>query len=314
MPGMETIFIKCEALVGDGGNLRSNRRRLSPKTAVMNLLIPHPSRLWRNINPVAALGFSAPARRRLRRDMMQANLKRLHRGWSQIVNRAFGTRATTVELQLGHRRLFSYRPGTTDLLVLEQVFLDQEYNFDAAPAEPIRYIVDLGSNIGVTALMWAERFPSAHMVLVEPDPENFALLEKSTAGFRDRCTCIQAAVSATRGSTSFFRSAREYSHSIVKTSDTVSEIPVRTVTLSDVLDAAGFPRIDLLKMDIEGGETAVMPTLGCLRGAIRYLIAELHWPYTPQLFAEHCALAGLRTADSVAGNFRANVAFATSAA
>jgi FkbM family methyltransferase len=279
----------------------------------MNLLIPHPSRLRRNINPVAALGFSAPARRRLRRDMIQANLKRLHRGWSQIVNRLLGTSPTTVELQLGNRRLFSYRPGTTDLLVLEQVFLDQEYNFDAAPPESIRYIADLGSNIGVTALMWAERFPSAQMVFVEPDPENFALLEKNTAGFRDRCTCIKAAVSAQRGSTSFFRSAREYSHSILKTNDAVSEIPVRTITLSDVLHAAGFPRIDLLKMDIEGGEIAVMPTLGSLRGAISYLIAELHWPYTPAMFAEHCALAGLRAADSIVGNFRANVAFATSA-
>ncbi len=276
----------------------------------MSILIRDPARLWRSTKPIAALAASVPGRRRLIRDMVQANLKRLHRGWSRLANRLLGTAPVTIELQLDGPKAFSYRPGTTDLLVLEQVFLDGEYDFDPVDPAAVEYIVDLGSNIGVTALLWAERFPRARMILVEPDPENFALLERNTAGFRDRCMLVNAAIAARSGTMSFFRSAREYSHSTVKTDDAVSEIRVRAVTLPELLRAARFPRIDLLKMDIEGGETDLMPTLGRLRGAIRYLIAELHRPYTALMFAEHCAAAGLRTLDTALGQIRSNLAFA----
>ncbi|HET9801994.1 MAG TPA: FkbM family methyltransferase [Candidatus Acidoferrum sp.] len=279
----------------------------------MSLLIRQPARLFKNVRRMSRLGNNPRSRRLLARHMFQANLKRLHHGWSSLANRLMGKTTVTVQLQLERIMPFCYRSGTTDLLVLEQVFLDGEYDVGRMAPENVEYIVDLGSNIGLTAIFWAQRYPHAQMALVEPDPDNFKLLEMNTAAFHDRCVLIKAAVSDGCGRTSFFRSEREYGHSMLRTDDCVSEIEVRTLTVPDVVDEAGFPRVDLLKMDIEGGEQIVMPTLSTWRAAPRYLIAELHPPYDFKEFTRDCRSAGLRATESAAEGFRSNLPFATCA-
>jgi len=276
----------------------------------MSLLIQQPARLFQNVREIHELGADGWSGLRLARAMLQANLKRLHHGWSNLANRVLGTSPVTVKLRFASDMPFCYRPGTTDLLVLEQVFLDGEYRVEPIAPESIEYIVDLGSNIGVTAMFWSQRYPNACLVLVEPDPDNFRLLQRNTAAFADRCVLIQAAVSDKRGETSFFRSDREYGHSILKGDDSVSEIVVKTLTVSDVLNKAGFPRVDLLKMDIEGGETIVMPTIGTWKFAPRYLIAELHPPYDFAAFTEHCRSIGLQATQPPGKGFQCNLPFA----
>jgi FkbM family methyltransferase len=277
----------------------------------VSLLIKKPARLLQNLREIRALGADGPSRLRLAGNMFQANLKRTHHGWSSLANRVFGTSPVNVQLHFASDMPFCYRPGTTDLLVLEQVFLDGEYRVEPIAPESIEYIVDLGSNIGVTAMFWAQRHPDARIVLVEPDPDNFKLLRRNTAAFQDRCVLINAAVSDKRGVTSFFRSDREYGHSILKGDDSVSEIQVKTLTVSDVVSEAGFPRVDLLKMDIEGGEQIVMPTIGTWAYAPRYRIAELHPPYDFGAFTEHCRSVGLRATQPPSGSFQCNLPFAT---
>ena len=279
----------------------------------MSLLIQKPARLLKNLREIRALGADGPSRRRLAGNMLQANLKRVHHGWSSLANRVFGTAPVNVQLHLASDLPFCYRPGTTDLLVLEQVFLDREYQVEPIAPESIEYIVDLGSNIGVTAMFWAQRYPDARMALVEPDPDNFKLLQRNTAAFRHRCVLLNAAVSDRGGETSFFRSDREYGHSILKTDDCVSEIQVKALTVSDVLREAEFPRVDLLKMDIEGGEEIVMPTIRNWKHAPRYLIAELHPPYDFDAFKEHCRSVGLRATQSPSEGYRCNLPFAAGA-
>lgn len=279
----------------------------------MSLLIHKPARLMQNLREIRALGADGPSRRRLAGSMFQANLKRVHHGWSSLVNRLFGTAPVNVRLRFPSEMPFCYRPGTTDLLVLEQVFLDGEYRVEPIAPESIEYIVDLGSNIGVTAMFWAQRYPRARMVLVEPDPDNFELLKRNTAAFQDRCMLFNVAVSDRRGETSFFRSDREYGHSMLKGDDSVSEIQVRTLTVSDLLGQAAFPRVDLLKMDIEGGEQIVMPTIGTWKCAPRYLIAELHPPYDFAAFSKHCQSVGLRATQPPSEGFRCNLPFAARA-
>jgi FkbM family methyltransferase len=243
--------------------------------------------------------------------MLQANLKRVHQGWSNLANRVLGTAPVQVQLRFRLEVPFYYRPGTTDLLVLEQVFLDREYHLESVASKSIRYIVDLGSNIGVTAMFWAQRYPDARMVLVEPDPDNFELLQRNTAAFKDRCVLLNVAVSDKSGETSFFRSDREYGHSILRGNDSVSEIQVKTLTVSDIVREAGFPRVDLLKMDIEGGEEIVMPTIETWPSAPRYLIAELHPPYDFRAFKAHCFSAGLRATQPPSEGSGCNLPFAT---
>src|SRR5882757_6235431 len=92
----------------------------------MNLLIREPRRFFRNVHQIAAFGANGRSRRQLRWNMIQANLKRTHHGWLRVANRLLGAKPVTVELKFGEATIpFSYRPGSTDLLVLEQVFLQR---------------------------------------------------------------------------------------------------------------------------------------------------------------------------------------------
>jgi hypothetical protein len=72
-----------------------------------------------------------------------------------------------------------------------------------------------------------------------------------------------------------------------------------------ILRMAGFPRVDLLKMDIEGGEKIVMPTIGSWGATTCNLIAELHPPYDLDAFADDCRKIGLKVE-----NFNGDMAFA----
>lgn len=88
------------------------------------------------------------------------------------------------------------RRTTADVLVIKQCFLEKQYDFPrgshakylqaaykkivAAGLTPL--IVDCGANIGASVLWFATRYPQAHVVAIEPAPDNFALLKSNTEG------------------------------------------------------------------------------------------------------------------------------------
>jgi len=111
----------------------------------------------------------------------------------------------------GDRRLF-LRAGTTDLDVLNSVFFRRDYQLPSSRqtgllleeykkilhtgGRPV--ILDCGGNVGFSAVWFKLHFPGAIVVAVEPDPGNFALLEKNLAGFTG-CLGVPAAVHHKRG-------------------------------------------------------------------------------------------------------------------
>jgi len=93
-------------------------------------------------------------------------------------------------------RQFFFRPGSTDEWVIEQVFRHHQYAFDqwASTAEILALvarraaqgkkplIIDAGANIGAVTVYFALKMPSARIVAIEPAADNFAVLERNTAG------------------------------------------------------------------------------------------------------------------------------------
>jgi FkbM family methyltransferase len=84
------------------------------------------------------------------------------------------------------------RPDSTDVEIFSQIFLYAHYRtYDMARcaeiaayydscAEPL--VLDLGANIGLSALYFAKNWPKATIVGVEPDQGNYALFCQNTAG------------------------------------------------------------------------------------------------------------------------------------
>ena len=80
-----------------------------------------------------------------------------------------------------HNRKFTLRGGTTDLNCFEKVFRHLEYNSPFHSEDPA-LIVDGGANIGTATLYFALKYPSAKIIAIEPELENFKLLARNCAG------------------------------------------------------------------------------------------------------------------------------------
>jgi cephalosporin hydroxylase len=68
------------------------------------------------------------------------------------------------------RKEIILRLGTTDVAAYEHVFIHDEYGFLLAREPSV--IVDAGANVGMSAVYFANRFPSAEVIAIEPEPSN----------------------------------------------------------------------------------------------------------------------------------------------
>ena len=148
------------------------------------------------------------------------------------------------------------RTNTSDVKCLEKVFVDEEYRLpaDINPVFAIkpRFIVDAGANIGMATLYFAQTFPNANIVAVEPEESNFELLRRNCEGIEN----IQLEKAALWSSEAKLQladaNAESWSFS-VRPATTDSSV-VAAINIPQILAKYGENRIDLLKLDIEGAE------------------------------------------------------------
>ena len=188
-----------------------------------------------------------------------------------------------------------YRAGGSDARVIEQVLVHQEYAAVAA-LPGVEFIIDCGANIGCTTFYLLHRYPLARAVVVEPDAGNMAVCRRNLAPFRDRVTFVEAGVWPVAGplvvDRGSYRDGAEWSIQ-VRPARPGEKPDVNAVTVPDLLAAAGFPRIDLLKIDIEGAEAELFDaTAAGWLNTTRNLVVELHGPACERAVDE--ALAGFR--------------------
>jgi hypothetical protein len=75
------------------------------------------------------------------------------------------------------------RSGTADLSTFEHIFIWEAYDLEY-PTN-VRNVVDAGANTGLAAAYFANRFPDATIISLEPESANFSLLERNTAAYRN---------------------------------------------------------------------------------------------------------------------------------
>ncbi len=172
-----------------------------------------------------------------------------------------------------------YRPDTSDANVLEQVFEDRQYTL-LLGRDDVRFMIDCGANIGAVSLLLLERYPAAQLIAVEPDAGNMAVCKKNLAPFGSRVRFVESGIWSSdvglvveRGG---YGDGRAWSFQVRPCRP--GETPeVRGVSLGSLMREHNFPRIDLLKMDIERSELEVF-THGDLQwlSQTRMLAIELH--------------------------------------
>jgi FkbM family methyltransferase len=154
---------------------------------------------------------------------------------------------------------------------------------------PLR-ILDLGGNIGLFGAFAFGRFAVHEMTSLEPDPENAALLERTIAAnqARDRWQLERVAASNAPGRMRFLHGRFADSRRAEADEGGIEVESVDVFSLDH--------RVDLLKMDIEGGEWTILgdPRLADLEA--RILVMEWHWRSAPREDAHGAALALLEAA------------------
>lgn len=165
-----------------------------------------------------------------------------------------------------------------DVFTVQEIFCRGDYRL---PAQA-RVVVDVGSNIGISALYFLTRSPAVRVHTFEPDPRNAERLRDNLAPFAGRWTLSQEAVGDREGTVSFGReSTGRYGGIGVATAEQI-EVPCRHVNdvLREVLASDG--RIDFVKIDTEGLETATVAAIDrSLLAAIGCICFETRSPFNP---------------------------------
>jgi FkbM family methyltransferase len=144
--------------------------------------------------------------------------------------------------------------GPHDVLTLNEVFYREDYR----ARKDIRTAVDLGANIGVSALYFLTRNRVCRAYLFEPDPRNVERLRRNLAGLEDRFRLSTEAVTEADGEFDFgVEETGRYGGIGVQTAETIR---VRGRDVNAILDEilAEVDEIDVLKVDIEGLEPQVV--------------------------------------------------------
>jgi len=188
-------------------------------------------------------------------------------------------REITLVISIGSRAVRTVLNGRYELLVFEEVFLNREYDVSYKKQSP-KVVIDLGANVGLTSLFFADRFPEATIHAVEPDPRTYARLCRNTDSFPNIKThCI--AIGAESGKARLHRDRQRSASSSLLARDTLG---ASTEVVCESLDKflAGIKTIDIMKFDIEGAEWDVFNAASSKTLArLPELIGEVHFDLIP---------------------------------
>jgi FkbM family methyltransferase len=170
------------------------------------------------------------------------------------------------------------RLRTTDVSVFRQVLVTREY--DSQFCKPLRTVIDAGANIGLTSVFYANKYPEATIVAVEPESSNFQMLKRNIAPYPN-VIAVQAAL--WRDNQEIRLIDPKLGHYGFRTLEapTLGSLRedyklVRGVTLSRLMLDLHLNYVDLLKIDIEGSEKEVFEDSDSWVDNVGVIVVELH--------------------------------------
>ncbi|MFL6726956.1 MAG: FkbM family methyltransferase [Sphingomicrobium sp.] len=187
------------------------------------------------------------------------------------------------------------RTGTPDWMTFDQIFIDEDYDlrrlarfdelcqqYDAirgAGHTPL--IIDLGANVGFSAVYFYLAWPAARIVAVEPDPANLEQLRRNVEEL-SAIEIVPAAIASHGGELQIKDPSAEANAVRVVEPGEGRGASVPAVTIPQILERLQREgcRPFIVKADIEGAEADLFSANVEWIDAVPLLIVELHdWLY-----------------------------------
>ena len=162
------------------------------------------------------------------------------------------------------------RKGTPDRHVAKSCLEAGEFAVckSAIPELKYDFIIDAGGYIGTAAIWFAQHYPDARILTIEPSRANFEILLENIRPFPNITALNKAVVARSRQVDLMDRGTGDWGFSIVEqprdNPNPDSLHLVDGITLDELIYDAGVKGVDILKLDIEGGEKEVFDFPGLL--------------------------------------------------
>jgi FkbM family methyltransferase len=174
------------------------------------------------------------------------------------------------QIRLKGGTVIHYRLNKGDLWSMREVLRDECYRFPGDIHPDV--IVDLGGNIGLTSMWLHNRYKPRKIVVLEPSSDNARIARENLSALND-VVVIEAAVGSTDGYAHF--AAAEESNKGAVSFDKAGSVRVMSMnTLIKEVEING--PIDLLKVDIEGGEAELFSQNLEWLDSVEHIITEFH--------------------------------------
>jgi FkbM family methyltransferase len=180
-------------------------------------------------------------------------------------------------------RLPRFTPGLTTLLgrpfeivdslsfleMYEDIWEREAYRFPRTAEKPL--ILDGGANVGVGVAYFKHLYPDSEIIAFEPDEKIFPVLKRNVEGRGFQGVTLVPHALWREETDLAFLAEGTYGGRIARERDPAAG-KVRAVRLRNYLDR----KIDLLKLDIEEGETEVLEDCADRLDQVRHLFVEYH--------------------------------------
>lgn len=140
-----------------------------------------------------------------------------------------------------------------DLLTVNEIFCRGDYGRD----KKAKVIVDIGSNIGISALYFLTQNTKSRIYLFEPLPENVKQIQSNLKKYSDRYILDECCVYKFTGKVDFRRESTGR-YGCISHIPTGNLLPCKNINevLDEILQKE--EQIDILKTDIEGHELTLL--------------------------------------------------------
>ncbi len=157
------------------------------------------------------------------------------------------------------------------LFMYDEIFKKKIYNFKSQKRTP--FIIDGGANIGLSIIYFKKLYPDSKIIAFEPDPEIFKILEGNLEKFNyQNLKLINKGLWNEENELDFWSEGAD--GGLLSEIDNSNKASTKVATTS--LNKFLKQEVDLLKLDIEGAETAVLKDIQSNLNKVKRIFVEYH--------------------------------------